>query len=391
MVRLLKRILGALLAAGLVVLTAYTFRTRPLPVETARVTRGALEVTIDEDGETRAQERYTLAAPVAGQLSRIDLHEGDSVNTATEIATITPLPIDPREKAELEAQIQSAEALEREANKQVARRTADHDQAQRDLGRAIALAKDGIVSRQALEQAQTAEAAAAKECEAAEFREKSAAAEVKRAQAGLISLEGQRGERSRTIIVRPPSAGRVLRILEKSERVVAAGTPLIVLSNPNRMEVVVDLLSTDAVKVQPGATAWIENWGGSAALRGRVRLVEPYGYTKVSALGVEEQRVNVVIDFVDSPVRLGDGYRVDARIVIWQGGDVVKAPVSALFRSGDTWNVFGIEEGRAVRRLVNVGNRNAAEAEIINGMLPGAEVILHPSTEVKEGMRVVKR
>lgn len=389
--RALKRIIFGAVIAGLVVLIALALRTRPLQVETASVTRGPLEVTIDEDGETRARERYTLAAPVAGQLSRIDLHEGDHANTSTVIATITPLPIDPRQKAELEAQIQSAEALQLEANKQVARRVSDHDQTQRDLWRAQQLARTSLISRQALEQAQTAEAAAVRELEAAEFREKSATAEIARARAGLISLEAQRGEKSRAVVVRPPSPGRILRILEKSERVVSAGTPLVVLSNPHRIEVVVDLLSTDAVKVQAGAPARIENWGGAAPLRGIVRLVEPYGYTKVSALGVEEQRVNAVIDFIDQPDGLGDGYRVDARIVIWQRSDVVKAPVSALFRSGDSWNVFTVEQAVAVQRPVEVGQRNSLEAEITKGLTPGAELILHPSTEVKDGMRVVKR
>lgn len=389
--RILKRVLLIAAAAALAVLIAFAFRPRPLAVETARVTRGPLAVTIDEDGETRARERYTLASPVAGQLSRIDLHEGDPVDTSTPIATITPLPVDPREKAELEAQIQSAEARQREALRQVARRMDDHAQMQRDLARARELAKDGIISRQSLEQAQTAEAAAAKEVESAEFREKSAAAEVKRAQAGLISLEARSGEKGRTVVVRPPSSGRILRILEKSERVVAAGTPLLVLSNPHRIEVVVDLLSTDAVNVNAGDSAWIENWGGPAPLRGTVRLVEPYGYTKISALGVEEQRVNVIIDFLSSPEGLGDGFRVDARIVIWECADVVKAPVSGLFRTADAWSVFTVEHGRAVRRLVGIGHRNALEAEVTRGLAPDAEVILHPSTEVKEDMRVVKR
>jgi HlyD family secretion protein len=389
--RVLKRILFTAVVAGLAILIALALRPKPLQVETASVTRGPLEVTIDEDGETRARERYTLAAPVAGQLSRIDLHEGDQASTSTVIATITPLPIDPREKAELEAQIQSAEALQREASRQVARRASEHDQTQRDLFRAQQLAKDSLISRQALEQAETAEAAAAKELEASEFREKSAAAELKRAQAGLISLEAQRGEKRGAIVVRPPSPGRILRIMEKSERVVSAGTPLVVLSNPHRIEVVVDLLSTDAVKVQTGAPARIENWGGPNSLRAKVRLVEPYGYTKVSALGVEEQRVNVVIDFIDQPNGLGDGYRVDARIVIWQCSDVVKAPVSALFRSGDSWSVFTVEQGLAVRHLVEVGHRNSLEAEITKGLTPGAELILHPSTEVRDGIRVVRR
>jgi HlyD family secretion protein len=191
-------------------------------------------------------------------------------------------------------------------------------------------------------------------------------------------------------VVHAPVSGRILRILEKSERVVAPGTPLVVLSNPRSIEVVADLLSTEAVKVRPGAPVCIENWGGAASLRGKVRLVEPYGYTKVSALGVEEQRVNVVIDFIDSPDGLGDGYRVDVRIVIWQSPDVLKVPVSALFRSGDSWSVFAVEGGRAVLHLVEAGHRNALEAEIVRGLDAGAEVVLHPSSDLKPDMRVVR-
>ncbi len=391
MQRTARRALIAAAITGIVLVVAFAFRPEPVSVETARVTRGPLEVTIDEDGETRAHDRYTLASPVAGKLSRIDLHEGDAVSLATAIAIITPLPIDPREAAELRAQIQSAEALRREAEKQVARRVADHDQALSDLRRAKELAKSGIISKQELEQAGTHEEAAAKELESAEFRVQSAAAEVKRAEAGLMSLEARSGEQGKALVLRASTPGRVLRILEKSERVVAAGTPLVVLSDPKHIEVVVDLLSTDAVKIRDGAPVWIENWGGAAPLRGRVRLVEPYGYTKVSALGVEEQRVNVVVDFVDSPDGLGDGYRVDARIVLWQGSDVIKAPVSALFRSGQSWSLFAVEEQHAVQRFVEIGHRNSLEAEILTGIAPGTEVILHPGSELKPGMRVRTR
>jgi HlyD family secretion protein len=391
MKRIIKRFLFGLAGAALAFLIAYAFRPRPLEVETARVTRGPLQVTIDEDGETRAHDRYTLASPVTGQLSRIELHEGDRVGPSTRIATITPLPLDPREAAEVQARIESAEALTREAGQQVARRATDRDQALRDLNRMRELAKDGIVSRQALEQAQSAEAAARKELEAAESRNQSAAAELKQEQAGLISLEIRRSEPGKMVTVRPPAAGRVLRVLEKSERVVTAGTPLVVLSDPGCIEVVVDLLSTDAVKVKAGSPASIENWGGEAPLRAKVRLVEPYGFTKVSALGIEEQRVNVILDFLDSPKGLGDGYRVDARIVIWQSPDVIKAPASALFRTGDSWSVFIVERGLAVQHRIDVAHRNALEAEIRKGLEPGAEVILHPANELKEGMRVAAR
>ncbi|HVV46707.1 MAG TPA: efflux RND transporter periplasmic adaptor subunit [Bryobacteraceae bacterium] len=386
--RLVKRLLLVAVLAGFGILIALAFRPRPVEVQTARVTRGPLEVTIDEDGETRARDRYTLASPVSGQLARIELREGDLVTPSTTITTITPLPIDPRETAELEARVQSAEALELEASKLVARREADCEQARRELERAQSLAKDGIIPRQSLEQAQTAAAAATRELEAAGFREKSAAAEVKRAQAGLISLESQRGRKVQATVVHPPVSGRILRILEKSERVVTAGTPLVVLSNPRNIEAVADVLSTDAVKVRPGAAVWIENWGGAVPLRGKVRLVEPYGYTKVSALGVEEQRVNVVIDFLDSAEGLGDGYKVDVRIAVWQSSEVLKAPVSALFRSGNSWSVFTVERGRAVLHVIEAGHRNAMEAEIVRGLEAGAEVVLHPSSDLREGARV---
>jgi HlyD family secretion protein len=207
----------------------------------------------------------------------------------------------------------------------------------------------------------------------------------------LISLEAQKDQQGKSVALRPPVRCRVLRILEKSERVVPFGTPIIVLSNPNKIEIVVDVLSADAVKVKPGAPVIIESWGGPAPLRARVRTVEPYGFTKVSALGIEEQRANVIADFVDSPAGLGDGYRVDARIVIWESSSVLKVPASALFRVGQVWNVFTIESGRARLLPVEVGHRNASEAEILNGLREGAQVILHPANDLKEGARVIVR
>ena len=205
------------------------------------------------------------------------------------------------------------------------------------------------------------------------------------------SLEAQHSQAGKLALIRPPARCRILRILEKSERVLPFGTPIIVLSNPSKLEIVVDVLSTDAVKVNAGAPVIIENWGGSAPLRARVRTVEPYGFTKVSALGIEEQRANVFADFVDAPDGLGDGYRVDARIVIWESPSVLKVPASALFRVRQEWNVFVIESGRARVLTVEVGHRNASEAEIVKGLSEGAEVILHPANDLKDGARVVLR
>jgi HlyD family secretion protein len=207
----------------------------------------------------------------------------------------------------------------------------------------------------------------------------------------LISIEETQEKSGRIVELRSPVASRILRILEPSEHVVTAGTPVVSLSNPSKIEIVIDLLSTDAVKVKPGAAVSIEGWGGPNALRARVRMVEPYGFTKVSALGIEEQRVNVIADFLDLPAGLGDGYRIDARIVIWESPDVLIAPGSALFRDGDRWSVLVVEAGRARRRPVEVGHRTALETEIIRGLNPGEAVILHPPNDLKEGAAVAGR
>jgi HlyD family secretion protein len=389
--RTIKRVLMILAAVAAAILVALAFRPKPVEVDAAEVVKGPLQVTVDEDGETRAHDRFTLAAPIAGRLSRIEFHEGDQVGPGTVLATISPLPLDAREIAEIRARIQSAEARKREADELVARWESDHAQSARDLNRARQLAKERIIARQEVEQAESKHTSTAKELEAAKFRVQAAAADVEREKAGLVSLEAQQSQAGKTVAIRPPAQCRILRILEKSERVVPFGTPIVVLSNPNKIEIVVDLLSTDAVKVKPGAPVIIENWGGATPLRARVRTVEPYGFTKVSALGIEEQRANVIADFVDSPKGLGDGYRVDARVVIWESAGVLKVPASSLFRVGQEWNAFVLEDGRARLRLVEAGHRNASEVEILRGLREGAEVILHPANDLKNDARVTVR
>ena len=391
MKRIIKRLFGLAVVLGLLGLAAWTLRPKPLVVETGRVARGRMQVTIDEDGQTRAHDRFTLAAPIAGRLSRIRLHEGDSVTPQTVIATISPLPIDAREVARTRAEIESLEALRKEALQYVERAEADHEQTQRDVVRYTDLHRQDVVARQTLEQAQTAEKRAAKEVAGARFKVQSAEAEIARARAGLISIEETHEKSSRIVELHSPVASRILRILEPSEHVVTAGTPIVSLSNPSKIEIVIDLLSTDAVKVKPGAAVSIEGWGGPKALRARIRMVEPYGFTKISALGIEEQRVNAIADFLDPPTGLGDGYRIEARIVIWENADVLIAPGSALFRDGERWGVFAIEAGRAHRRPVEVAHRNALEAEIVRGLNPGEEVILHPANDLKDGTAVAAR
>jgi HlyD family secretion protein len=357
--RIVKRSFMTLAAIAAAILIALAFRPKPVQVETARAVKGPLQVTVDADGETRAHDRFTLAAPIAGRLSRIELHEGDEVGPGTLIATISPLPLDAREAPEIRARIQAAEARKQEAQQQLARWKNDHAQAQRDLNRARALAKERIIARQELEQAENKQVSTNKEVEAAKSRVQSVIADVEREKAGLISLEKQQTQASRLVALRSTARGRVLRILEKSERVVPYGTPIVILSNPNKIEIVVDLLSTDAVKVKPDSPVIIENCGGPKPLRARVRTVEPYGFTKVSALGIEEQRANLIADFLDPPDGLGDGYRIDARIVIWESPSVLKIPASALFRVGQEWNAFVIDNGRAHLLAVEVGHRNA--------------------------------
>jgi HlyD family secretion protein len=388
MKKTLTRLLFFLLALGIIAMIVIAFLPSPITAESARVTKGPLQVTIDEEGEARAHDRFVVAAPIAGRLTRVDLHDGDPVSVGLVVAVITPLPIDQRERAELTARVQTAEALRRSADEAIEHARADYEQAKRDLRRAEDLLEAGVVSTQSFEQAKNAESAARSEFESARFKAQAAASEVKVARAGLIAIESEQSAANRNVTLRSPVRGRVLRVLEKSERVVTAGTPIVTIGDPHKLEVVVDLLSGDAVKVQPGDPVLLENWGGDFPLRARVRAVEPSAFTKVSALGIEEQRTNIVADFVDSPGPLGDGYRVEAKIVIWESESVLKVPSSALFRHGDGWSVFVVEGGRATTRVVEIGHRGHFEAEVLNGVTEGETVILHPTNQIAEGARV---
>ena len=383
-----KRILLLALGAAIVTLLVVALLPSPLTVEAVRASRGPLRVTIDEEGETRAHDRFMVAAPVAGRLERVEFEDGDAVTRGQVVAVIHPLPLDVRSKAEAIARVDSAEAGKREAAAQVQHAQADQDQARRERERAGKLVKEGLVSVESFERAKTAETTAAHELEAARFRNEAAAYEVEVARAALIAAGLGAEEPARLVQLRSPVRGSVLKVLEKSERVVPAGTPILSVGDAAKLEIVVDVLSTDAVKLSPGMPVLLENWGGEQPLRACVRLVEPSGFTKISALGIEEQRVNVIADFVDPPGRLGDGYRVEARVVIWEAESVLKIPSGALFRRGQDWNVFALEDGRAQARQVEIGHRNALEAEVLHGIEEGNGVIVHPSNEIASGMRV---
>lgn len=388
--------IGALLA--LAVGTVYlALRPAPVHVEVALVERGPLRVTVDEEGRTRVRDRYLTVAPIAGRVARIVLDPGDAVERGMVVARMRPATLDPRSRAGAEAQLEAALAAAHEAEARLEHARAAAEQARRDAARARTLAGGGVVARGERERAELEETARAKELDAAVFGLRAAEQNVEAARAALLAAvdtgEGFAAsceeQPASCIELRAPATGRVLRVPEQSERVVEAGTPLLEIGDPTVLEIVIDVLSADAVKVHPGAPILVEQWGGPTPLHARVRLVEPSGFTKVSALGVEEQRVNVVGDFTDPNVPLGDGYRIEARIVVWETADVVKVPTSALFRYRDAWHVFVADHGRARRAPIEIGERGAAAAEVRRGLSAGQRVILHPSDQLDDGTRIV--
>lgn len=378
-----KNIYRGLAAVFLLLVLWLLMRSQPLRVDTGKVETGSMQITVDEQGETRSHDRFTVTSPVAGKLIRIELHDGDAVKQGQVLAQIEPVPLSTRERNEQSARIAAAESQQRAAEEQVRHGVEDLALARRESERVAKLVKDGFMTRQMAEQVRNAELTIANEVDAARFRAKSAAAEVKLAQSGLLAEKGA------PFNVLSPVSGRVLRIGDASERVVAAGTPLMTLGDLSKLEVQIELLSTEAVKVRPGMEVLLDGWGGKQILNGRVKYVEPFAYTKVSALGIEEKRSNVIVDFSDDPAALGDGYRVNARIVIWSAGQVLKVPASALFRCGEEWCAFRVENGMAKRRTVKIGQRNAQDAEVLEGLQAGDVVIRHPSNQVEDGIKVL--
>jgi HlyD family secretion protein len=384
-------------AAVLMAVMVWSFRPRPVPVDLATATRGDVRVTIDEDGMTRVRERYVVSAPAAGRLQRVDLEPGDHVETGrTVLATFlptTPAPLDPRVRAETEARLKALQARREQGRVTVQRARDELTFVLGELARQRQLAAVDAIPPQRLT--------------AFEFDARSKQAQLKGAELDLQAAEHEldatraflrqvadaparplKGE----LTLRAPVNGVVLRVLQKSETQVPPGTPLIELGNPGQLEVVSDLLSSDAVRIRPGMSVLIHGWGGDETLCGRVRIVEPAGFTKVSALGVEEQRVNVLIDFAAPAHReLGDGYRVDVSIIIAERSGVLKIPTSALFRVGGDWAVFAVREGRVLRTTVQVGERNALEAELLSGLTEGDQVIVHPGETVEDGVEVTPR
>ncbi|MBI3786085.1 MAG: HlyD family efflux transporter periplasmic adaptor subunit [Deltaproteobacteria bacterium] len=384
-------------AAAVLGLVVFVLRPAPVRVTVAPVQRGELQVSVDEEGSTRVRDRFVVTAPIAGRVARITLDAGDPVQQGAVLTHMNPLPLDRRAHAEAQAHLAAVEAQQSAADAQVAQARAALEQAQRSGARAHQLGKKGTISAEELELSELAETARQKELEAATFAARAAAFNVEAARAALLAPGGDTNQQfvsaceeegEACIELRAPVSGQVLRIPEKSERVVVAGTPLLEIGDTRTLEIVVDVLSTDAVKVRPGAVMWLDDWGGPVPLQARVRLVEPSGYVKVSALGVEEQRVNVIGDLVEPADGLADGYRVEARIVVWEGDGVLKIPSTALFRRGEEWNVFVVENRRARRQAIEIGRRGTTEVQVVRGLDEQMQVILHPSDQIEDGVRV---
>ena len=386
------------ISIAVILAIVYGFIPRPVPVDIAKALRGPLTVTIEEEGKTRVKDRFVISAPVSGFMRRIELDVGDHVKKGQVVVELEPLRsavLDPRSRAEAEAAVSAAEASLKAAEENARASAANAEYAKSNHERIKKLFDEGYASKDALEQAESE----AKRTEAnrlsAEAAVKVARFELDKARTALrySAAEGVTNY-GRIVAVRTPINGRVLKIHHESEGVVNSGEPLIDIGDPSKLEVKVELLSADAVKIKIGTPVFFERWGGDPALSGKVRVIEPAGFTKISSLGVEEQRVLVIADITSIPEswqRLGDGYRVDARFIIWEGKDVLQVPASALFRKGEGWAVFVVKNRRAHLRQVEIGNRTGLVAEIVSGISEGEMVITHPDESIEDGTRVRPR
>jgi HlyD family secretion protein len=381
---------------------------RPVPVDLETVERGSMMVTLDHEGKSRVRDRYVISAPVAGRVQRIELEPGDPVVANETVLAVfqpgDPALLDSRTRAEAEANVSAAEAAVRTAQAQRARVQAETDFAEAEVRRLSSLAERRIIADRMLEAAEANAEASREALEAAIAAERAAEHQLEAVRARLLEpgeADGAGGARrgdgsssAPAIHLRSPVDGVVLRRLRESEAVVPMGEPLLEVANPDHLEVVADFLSTDVVQMRPGMPVLIDQWGGDKVLRGRVRRIEPAGFMKISALGVEEQRVNIVVDFDDAREAwesLGHEYRVEVRVVIWQSEDVLKVPTSSLFRHGDGWAVFAINGGRAELREVEIGHRTNLHGEVVDGLAAGDMVIAHPPESVADGVRVEQR
>lgn len=375
--RALPYVIGAVVLAFLVL----GLRPRPTAVETAPVVVGLLRATVSEEGKTRIRDRYVVSAPVTGQVRRIPFKPGaEIVAHETVVAVIDPLPaspLDARNQALAEARRDSAVAT-------LEKSRMAHELARRELARIEQMFAAATVSPQERETAQLRETAAAREVIAAEGM-------LRLVEAELIGFAPAATRTSVPVEVRAPVNGRVLKVFQESTRAVTAGTPLLEIGDPDDLEVVVEMLSRDAAAIPAAAEVELDQWGGPRPLQGRVRLVEPAAFTKISALGVEEQRVNVVVDIVTPPAErrsLGDNFRVEARVILWADAQALKVPSAGVFRRSDGWAAYVVRDGRAALTPVQIGRGSGVEVQVLGGLGAGDEVILYPGDRVADGQRV---
>lgn len=400
----LKRLVGWALVLLVVFILFMAMRPKPLPADIATVEVGRLRVTIEEEGKTRVRDRFVVSAPVAGRVLRVRLKPGDPVRAGRTIVAsflpADPVPLDVRSWKEAESRVRAAQAELGRAGTVRRQAAAALEFAQSELGRYQALEKKGVISKEKLETLKVEAQMKEESLRAAEYSVASARHKLEMARASLlqtsqatVSSDPPGGSR-RPVFLRSPVDGVVLRRLRESESVVPAGTPILEVGDPTDLEIVSDLLSTEAVKIGVGDKVLIEQWGDNRTLPGRVRLIEPSGFTKISALGVEEQRVNVIIDFEGPKANwsdLGDGYHVQVRIIIWEGAEVLTVPTGSLFRHQDAWAVFVVESGQAQVRPVEIGHRSGLLAEVLSGLEEGEELIVYPSDSIHDGAAVNPR
>jgi HlyD family secretion protein len=373
-------------------------RPKPILVDAAAVIDGPMTVTVDQEGETRVKDIYVVSAPIAGYLDRQRLEEGDAVQAnETVVASIHPLSpplIDRRTEVELRAAVEAAKSAVTFADAQYKQAEADLRLAQSNLQRAEQLSQTSIISQKALDQATNDLSVKAAALDSAKANIGLRQAELASAEAKLMPLDGTFRSPSGAdccVRVTAPVDGVVLKVLVKSEQAVSGGTPLAEIGDPHDLELVVDLLSADAVRIKPGDHAAITDWGGDHPLDATVRRIDPAAFTKVSALGIEEQRVNVILDLDKPETALSQAYRVYARLAVWRSGKALQVPIGALFRDKGEWSVFRVSDGRATLTKVSIGHMNDETAEVLSGLSKGDSVVVHPSDTLADGGLVEQR
>jgi len=384
-------------AVVIIVLLAWGFRAQPVLVETIIAKRGPLTIAIEEEGRTRVIDRYIISAPVDGVACRMHLKVGDDVEQEQVLLGITPLAsevLDPRSRAQAQAKVSAAKSTLRSAEEQARAADAAATLAGNELKRLSPLLEKGLISREAFDKATTEAKTSAANKRSTGFNVEVARYELQAAQTVLEYTAGTDGEPAERVPVLSPITGKILKVKRQCKGPVRTGEALLEVGDPTALEVEVDVLSADAVKIKQGMKVLFDRWGGEQPLEGIVRVVEPVGFTKISALGVEEQRVLIISDFTSPQElwqRIGDGYRVEAQFILWQESDVLQIPASSLFRYQDGWAAFIVEDGRAIRRIVNVGQRNGLIAQVLDGINQDEVVINHPSDDVEHEGKVAPR